>query len=86
MQHDAAYLQLKALQDEQWAKEDAEAEDKLKALREKYGKPPNIIFILADDIGHADIGCFGGGINRGTLTPNLDNMAKEGMMNWGFYS
>ena len=86
MQHDAAYLQLKALMSEQWDQEEVEAEAKLKALREKYGKPPNIIFILADDIGHADVGCFGGGINRGTLTPNLDNMADEGMMNWGFYS
>ncbi|WP_339917801.1 arylsulfatase [Yeosuana marina] len=37
---------------------------------------PNIIFILADDLGYADIGPFG---QKYILTPNLDKMAKEGM-------
>ncbi len=36
---------------------------------------PNIIFILVDDMGWSDIGCFGGEIN----TPNLDRMAGEGI-------
>ncbi|GAB6120152.1 arylsulfatase [Dysgonomonas termitidis] len=36
---------------------------------------PNIIIILADDVGFSDIGCFGGEIQ----TPVLDKMAKEGM-------
>ena len=37
---------------------------------------PNIIFILADDLGYGDIGAFG---QRKIRTPNLDRMAAEGM-------
>ncbi|MBN1443465.1 MAG: arylsulfatase [Planctomycetes bacterium] len=36
---------------------------------------PNIIVILADDMGYSDIGCFGGEIQ----TPNLDRLAAEGL-------
>lgn len=36
---------------------------------------PNIIIILADDLGFSDIGCYGGEIN----TPVLDNMASQGL-------
>jgi arylsulfatase A-like enzyme len=36
---------------------------------------PNFVFILADDLGYQDIGCFGSTKNR---TPNLDRMAAEG--------
>src|SRR6478672_12591325 len=44
---------------------------------------PNIIFILADDMGYGDIGPFGSTTNR---TPNLDRMAKEGMKLTSFYA
>jgi arylsulfatase A-like enzyme len=36
---------------------------------------PNIIFILADDLGPGDIGCYGG---TSAKTPNIDQLAKEG--------
>ncbi|MBN1806465.1 MAG: arylsulfatase [Sedimentisphaerales bacterium] len=39
-------------------------------------KRPNIIFILADDLGYGDLGCFGQKIIQ---TPNIDRMAAEGM-------
>lgn len=37
---------------------------------------PNIIFILADDLGWAELGCYGNKFNE---TPNLDKLAGEGM-------
>jgi arylsulfatase A len=44
---------------------------------------PNIIFIFADDLGYADVGCFGA---KGFKTPNIDKMAKEGMRFTSFYT
>ncbi len=37
---------------------------------------PNIVFVLADDLGWAELGCYGNKFNE---TPNLDRMAKDGM-------
>ena len=37
-------------------------------------KQPNILFIMADDLGYSDLGAFGGGIH----TPNLDALTQEG--------
>lgn len=45
-------------------------------------QPPNIIMILADDLGYGDIGAYGSKI----LTPNIDQMAKEGVLFRHFYS
>ncbi len=39
-------------------------------------RPPNVIFILADDLGYGDLGCYGQKIIR---TPHLDRLAAEGM-------
>jgi arylsulfatase A-like enzyme len=44
---------------------------------------PNIIFILADDLGYGEIGCFG---QKLIQTPNLDRMAREGMKFTQFYA
>ena len=38
---------------------------------------PNFVFILADDLGYADLGCYGG---RDPHSPNLDRMATEGLV------
>ena len=39
-------------------------------------RPPNIVFILADDLGYGNLGCYG---QKVIATPNLDRMAAEGM-------
>jgi arylsulfatase A-like enzyme len=44
---------------------------------------PNIIIILADDLGYGDLGCYG---QRNIETSNLDRMAKEGMRFTQFYA
>jgi arylsulfatase A-like enzyme len=45
-------------------------------------KPPNILYILADDLGYADLGAFGSEIP----TPNLDQLARNGMLLTGFHT
>jgi arylsulfatase A len=46
-------------------------------------RPPNIVFILADDLGYGDLGCFG---QKRIRTPHLDRMALEGMRLTRHYS
>ena len=45
-------------------------------------RPPNIVVILGDDLGFADLGAFGGEIK----TPNLDMLAREGVRFTQFYT
>ncbi len=44
---------------------------------------PNVIFILADDLGYGDLGCYG---QKLIQTPNLDRLAQEGMRFTQFYA
>ncbi|MFN7587729.1 MAG: arylsulfatase [Planctomycetota bacterium] len=39
-------------------------------------RPPNVVFVLADDLGHAELGCYG---QRRIRTPRLDRLAQQGM-------
>lgn len=48
----------------------------------KSAQRPNIVYIMADDLGHADIGAFGSEIP----TPNLDRLAREGMLLTDFHA
>ena len=48
----------------------------------KEGKPPNIVFILADDLGAWALGCAG---NREIHTPNIDQLAREGIRFENFF-
>lgn len=45
--------------------------------------PPNLVFILADDLGYADVGAYG---QASIATPRLDRMAAEGLRFTQFYS
>lgn len=45
-------------------------------------KRPNIVFILADDLGWSDLGCYGGEI----ATPNVDRLAANGLRFTQFYN
>jgi arylsulfatase len=47
---------------------------------------PNILFIVADDLGYGDPGVYGGGTGRGMPTPNMDRLAAEGMTFFSFYA
>ena len=52
------------------------------AQKQPNAMPPNIVFIIGDDISAEDIGCYG---NDKIRTPNLDRMAREGLKFTNFY-
>ena len=64
----------------------ASAEDYDPKSISTYGSKPNILLIVSDDTGYWDLGAYHGGKARGMDTPNLDQMAKEGMMFTDFYA
>ncbi|MFT6807872.1 MAG: arylsulfatase A-like enzyme [Saprospiraceae bacterium] len=49
---------------------------------DKKSQRPNIVIIMADDLGYSDLGCFGGEIQ----TPNLDALAQKGVRFTQFYN
>ena len=42
-------------------------------------KKPNVVIMLADNLGYGDIGAYGAGEIRGMPTPNIDKLASEGL-------
>ncbi len=78
--HDAEYYILEAQNGKQWAKDDQTIDKKLAELRKKNGgKPPNIVYILLDDVGFGEIGMDELSVIRGYKTPNITALAKEGI-------
>jgi len=61
----------------------AETASDTTATSESRGRLPNIMLILADDLGHGEVGCYG---QKKIHTPNLDRMAAEGMRFLQFYA
>ena len=45
--------------------------------------PPNLVFIMADDLGYGDLGCYG---QARIKTPHIDRLAAEGMKFTQFYA
>ncbi len=77
---DAEYYILEAQNGEQWARDDKAVDQKLAEFRQKNGgKPPNILYILIDDIGFGDLGIPELNAVRGYSTPNINKLADESM-------
>lgn len=85
-QFDAEYYELEKLYGDQWLEDDKQVQAKLAELEKRFGKKPNIIKILVDDVGYTELGVYGGGKLRGAPTPNLDKMANQGMKFLQYYS
>ena len=49
---------------------------------EDSSRPPNILFLMVDDLGYADLGCYGSEIR----TPHLDQLAENGLRLSQFYN
>ncbi len=77
--HDAEYYILEAQNGERWAAEDRELDAKLAALRKEHGRPPNIVYVLWDDMTFGAVGFPALQKNFGFETPNLNRLATEGI-------
>ena len=78
--HDAEYKIIEAQNGKAWAADDKTIDKKLADIRKKNGgKPPNIVYILLDDVGFGEIGMDNLSVIRGYKTPNMTALAKEGM-------
>jgi arylsulfatase A-like enzyme len=77
---DSEYYILEAQNAEAWKADDKKVDNKLAAFRDNNnGKPPNIVYILIDDIGFGDLGIPELNAIRGYKTPNINEFAREGM-------
>jgi arylsulfatase len=77
---DAEYYVLEAQNGDAWAAEDVDLDKRLAALREKFGRPPNLIQIMWDDTAFGDVGIPAIQKVRGLDTPNLNQLAAEGIL------
>ena len=85
--HDAEYSIIEAQNGEKWSADDKRIDEKLAELRKKNGdKPPNIVYILLDDVGFSEIGMDELSVIRGYKTPNISAFAKEGLSMQRMYS
>ena len=66
--------------------QEAQVKVKLENLHKKMGKRPNILWIIVDDMGYGDPGCYGGGEAAGAATPHLDALAADGLKLTSCYS
>jgi len=78
--HDAEFYVLQAQNGEKWAAEDESLNQKLAELHKKHGRPPNLIHIMWDDTAFGDVGIPAIQQVRGLKTPNLNQLANEGIL------
>ena len=77
---DAEYYILEEQNRDKWTTEDNSLDEALAQFRERNeGKPPNIVYILIDDIGFGDLGSPTLNAVRGYATPAINEIADEGM-------
>ncbi len=85
--HDAEYYILEAQNGERWRADDATVDARLAEIRElNGGSPPNIVYILLDDLGFGEIGMPDLSVIRGYRTPHIDSLASEGLSLQRMYS
>ncbi len=86
-QHDAEYYILQAQHGERWKADDRTIGAKLAQIRSANGgRPPNIVYILLDDLGFGEIGMPELSVIRGYKTPNIDSFARQGLSLQRMYS
>ncbi len=64
----------------------AAARQRLDEYVARTGRRPNVLVVLFDDVGWGDFGCYGGGIAVGAPTPNIDRLARDGLLLTSCYS
>ena len=84
--HDPEFVRMEKEFGKQWKADEEQVRKKLAALEAKFGQKPNIVYIMADDVGYTELGSYGGGKLRGAPTPNLDKLAQQGLRLLNFYS
>ena len=61
------------------AARDSSAQSGAAPRRKPGGRAPNIVFMMVDNFGYGDLGCYGGGELRGVPTPRIDRLASQGV-------
>jgi arylsulfatase A-like enzyme len=78
--HDTEYYILEAQNGKKWKAMDKKVDNKLAQFRKKNGgKPPNLLYILIDDVGFGDLGIPELNAIRGYQTPAINKFADESM-------
>lgn len=78
--HDAEYYILEAQLAEQWAEDNAAVDARLAEFRDgNNGNPPNLLYVLIDDVGFGDLGIPELNAVRGYETPNINAFSDEAM-------
>ncbi|MGI9667515.1 MAG: sulfatase-like hydrolase/transferase [Acidimicrobiia bacterium] len=82
--HDAEYYISQAPNKEAWAEENAALTERLEELESRFGRAPNIIHIMWDDMAFGDLGIPALQAIRGFEAPNIDRIVQEGAIFTGF--